>query len=408
MIVYCRYNTRRKKCFQLITTVESRGDNFVINKKAGHQDSKPFLESLLNKYEILNHSDFPLELVRPYRSEKGTLSFGYLRSDSFDLLLQNATKKSSHIEFLDLLKRYKSLIFSIPQVEIVPCHKFKSIFPDLITSQVSCTRYGCLDLNLDNIFIDNDSYKLIDYEWVFDFPIPTNFIIFRAITAFYGNHPSLRPAALMPLSSALEELGISKKEQETYMQLEEAFQIYVYGGSQGDIHNLELLRHKYQHIENPEPVVPFTQKLLALNTYTVLLEKESVRKNNWILRLEEAIKDKDGWIAKIEKDHAELTKSTVELSRIITSQHQYKSISPNPPLMDSSEIEKLQIFIRDLENEMERKNIRALELEDMIANKSRWIDKLEEDIQELKNSIRELRSHMAMISPKIANSDKAA
>ena len=54
--------------------------------------------------------------------------------------------------------------------------------------KLQCGRYTNIDMILPNVLIEGREKKLIDYEWVFDFPIPAHYVAFRILYYYiYSN-----------------------------------------------------------------------------------------------------------------------------------------------------------------------------------------------------------------------------
>ena len=81
-----------------------------------------------------------------------------------------------------------------------------------------------------------DGLYCMDYEWVFDFPIPSGFVRYRNLVYFYYKYEGL-----MEYENAtqfLKEFGMDEKLAETYASMEVAFQTWVHGdGTQGYLGN---------------------------------------------------------------------------------------------------------------------------------------------------------------------------
>lgn len=70
--------------------------------------------------------------------------------------------------------------------------QFREVFgAGEIMPDAECIAPANIDLILDNIFEENGSYEVIDCEWIFDFPVPVSFILWRAINELYSNAPHL-------------------------------------------------------------------------------------------------------------------------------------------------------------------------------------------------------------------------
>merc|ERR1712024_396694 len=77
-----------------------------------------------------------------------------------------------------------------------------------------------VDLNFGNIFVDqHNNFEVIDYEWVFEFDTPKEFIIYRALQAFNDYHQ----IDLRRHFKTLKDVGTN----ESFVQMEECFIDYV-------------------------------------------------------------------------------------------------------------------------------------------------------------------------------------
>ena len=76
-----------------------------------------------------------------------------------------------------------------------------------------------IDLILDNIFLDDASgqkaeARIIDGEWIFDFPVPALFILWRAVNEFYSGYREAEQ--VLPQEILLEEYGIQASERQIF------------------------------------------------------------------------------------------------------------------------------------------------------------------------------------------------
>ncbi len=90
--------------------------------------------------------------------------------------------------------------------------------------------------NLDSLFenmmiLTDDSICAIDYEWVFSFPIPADFVRYRILFYAYRMYQSLLKG-YPALDDWLSEFGISPDDAKIYNEMEISFQQYVHGENQ--------------------------------------------------------------------------------------------------------------------------------------------------------------------------------
>lgn len=102
---------------------------------------------------------------------------------------------------------------------------FSGIFGNVMLPQGMKTM---LITNLDLIFtnfIMNGGWNVIDYEWTFDFPVPVDFVIYRAI--FYYTR-DLAPGSYDGID-LFGIAGITDEERITFAEMEHRFQLYIAG-----------------------------------------------------------------------------------------------------------------------------------------------------------------------------------
>ncbi len=84
----------------------------------------------------------------------------------------------------------------------------------LVQERTDCLCPANVDLILDNIFPDGEQNYIIDGEWIFDFPIPSSFVIWRTINELYANCPWFEKAACEGLF--MGEYGITSDMEEVF------------------------------------------------------------------------------------------------------------------------------------------------------------------------------------------------
>lgn len=347
MLVYAKFSNTRRRKYRLNTTLEEKAGSLVVNKSPHSSEAAPFLYSLLDKYEVIKNANLPFEAVKPYRSGLDRICFEFSRAPSFQAKLLAAVKAGNRAEFLSLINRYKDLINAMPGGKYQPSPEFCRIFGESLKAESDCVETGCFDLNFDNIFIDGGSALLIDFEWTFGFPIPRNFILFRAILSFYMNFNSFRPNSVMPLAELLAHVEIPQSEHDQYLLCEENFQFYVTGRTPQDI---SKLREEIARISSDPQFFSWNDERARIREYNLILETEAAKKNEWILKIEQGIREKDKWIEKLEKDNTSIASAFVEVNSNIGQHSAFFNLKPDERVVSSEELEKMKGYIGALEN----------------------------------------------------------
>jgi len=159
--------------------------------------------------------------------------FEFVPGKSLDRLLIDAVFKSNTSEFYLLLDGYVRLIggLLVPVYDDLEDQEYSYRIFGNFKGMDSAGSMGCaiIDLNFDNIILNkNNKFEIFDYEWIFQFKIPINFIIFRNVEAFFGKY-SEYIKEFINIKEVLDRYKITRAEVKVYKKVEKAFQIYVMG-----------------------------------------------------------------------------------------------------------------------------------------------------------------------------------
>jgi hypothetical protein len=174
MIIYSKFNTSRKSEYQLLTTIEIIDDIKYSYKKALKNEAKPFLESLIKKHDLLNKENLPFDLVKVERTSDG-MRFNYIEGETLDAKLFRAIAKREKSKIIRVLLDFKDIIDRCNIQKSTLGEEFREIFGENEPITKECLLSGCIDLTLDNFIVNKENKcVLIDYEWVFPFPVPVD------------------------------------------------------------------------------------------------------------------------------------------------------------------------------------------------------------------------------------------
>lgn len=183
MISYIQYSRSRKPEFDLITGFEVVNGKTYVFKQAKSSSAQKFISSFIENYKTLENIQSVIKVVSPeIRNEK--VYFEFVEGQTFALTLETAIKNSDEVRIKQILDAYINLIKELSKKESNPdkLSQTNEFFNVDFSNENLWIRNGLVDLDWGNIIIDaKNSYHLIDYEWMFDFPVPTNYVIFRAL-----------------------------------------------------------------------------------------------------------------------------------------------------------------------------------------------------------------------------------
>ncbi len=157
------------------------------------------------------------------------IEFEYIDGISYSKKLSIASEHKSKDEIIKVLDEYRALINCMKTSDTFEMRdKFKTVFGDIsIPSELESGNFVDIDLIPENVIENNGKITIIDYEWVFDFGIPLEYVFWKGIfssVAFSRLDKNTK-------GSIFSHYGITSEKQDLYLKMEAAFQKYVSGKS---------------------------------------------------------------------------------------------------------------------------------------------------------------------------------
>jgi len=260
---YVKYNRTRRERFQIKTSIFGDGDGRTVEKAALEMEGAPHIWSFSTNYVALSRQHTKVKFVKPTMGEdRCRASFPYLEGKTWSEELGEAIKGGKAP--VETIREAMELVLEAAPSSIVPfavTPEFLEVFGDSKGSvNKDCEKNGCgnedsvnegcgnedawgmfagadcleisnIDALFENILLTEDGMYCLDYEWVFSFPIPEEFIRYRILFYFYRQYHSLL-TAYGTVSDWLLEFGITKEKEDVFREMEIRFQRYVHGENQ--------------------------------------------------------------------------------------------------------------------------------------------------------------------------------
>lgn len=313
-VIYTKFNSTRKTEFQLKTSiVEGEPDNYVVksplNKKAQkHLDNISVNYNRLKDY-YKNIKPVPCEacgegIKFPFVEGKTFMSDIDFQNDNIDIIKEKITDDLK--EILNINQSYEKN-FEISD-------EFKSIFPGCNPKAEKAYSCANVDSTLNNFIRTDDAIWCIDYEWIFNFDIPVNYIVYRCLFYLYMEHIDELKEKI-ELNDFLISFGIV--DLELYENMETCFQEYVHGEKRRYIYTKNYLKRmdSFEYLLNKERETTELAKAIDLKqNHIVNLEEE-------ITELRKQIDLKENHIANLEGINAQLKVNVEQKDRHIYKLH---------------------------------------------------------------------------------------
>lgn len=176
----------RKKEFRTSTAAFRDGENTYFRKISNSADAIGHVKSIAHNYDVITslNRKSDVTLVQAQLSEDETfIDFPLVPGVTLETKVYEALDRQDHAEVKRILDRYVSFMKEfetdfIPGSETV-FHSGKNKKDTLRQS------IAMLDATFSNIIVsDDDTWTLIDYEWIFDFTVPSDYLVSRTLIMF--------------------------------------------------------------------------------------------------------------------------------------------------------------------------------------------------------------------------------
>ena len=232
-LLYTKYNSFRKKEFQIKTTIYSEDGNKFVVKDPMTPEAISQIDTIKSNYEAFKDACEGIELL-PYEVYGEGLKFEYLEGKS---LLDGIDFDSGDLDsVIESINKALSLVLGLKDGYIRDFQMsddFAKIFPNCDPGVVKAFTISNIDSNIDNYIVSSGKTYLIDYEWIARFDIPVDFIKYRTLIYLLDSKRGYFEKR-MTNQEFIEEFGISKEAQDLYFQMERCFQLYV-NKNDGDV-----------------------------------------------------------------------------------------------------------------------------------------------------------------------------
>ena len=213
-IIYEKLSNERNPKFNIITDIVERDGQKVVIKRPYDAEGVAHINRVFDSYrglqQVMQGSDFCVN-----RSElvNDTIESEYLVGE-------HLTEKDASA-YIEAVKN--AYMKNAVEFECTP--EFEEVFGHVdLPRGVLAAKYLDIDLIFENIIKTSNGWEIIDYEWTFDFPIPINYVFYRA------SKFSQLPEHLVAISD-IERAAY--QEMENHLQSEYIFK---------DVKNLHELR----------------------------------------------------------------------------------------------------------------------------------------------------------------------
>ena len=215
---YIKINAERQMRYRTITYIYSNHDKTKVVKTPLNIFSENHIKRM---YESSKYKFGKIKFLES-SYENNEFSYPYIEHESFEKILINAINNNDIKEFFDLLKKYHdALFYDSFKTDEYCTPEFLEIFKEKSDKCFSCHNITNIDVIFSNLFLINDEFVSIDYEWVFDFPIPLEYIFYRVIHHHHVVNPIFRD--FITISEIFEYFNLDMDNVELFEEWDKNF-----------------------------------------------------------------------------------------------------------------------------------------------------------------------------------------
>lgn len=321
-IVSVKYNRTRRPEYQIRTSIlEEDGVRFV-EKAALCPEGELHIASFKKKLEQLTGQNPRIRILAPQSVEGGRARFPFLEGQT--LAEQMGKKIQAGAPAKEVLKEGLRLVFQEDRKlePFVLTPYFTEVFgdaPGISTLSDKSFPVSNVDGLFENLMVTDEGIWSMDYEWVFDFPIPLGYLRYRVLYYFYERYK--RVLGWTDRNAYLEDFGIGEELAALYGSMEEAFQTYVHGdGSQG------YLARYQQPVTELAALEQADQALSRAKDRVLQLQTEIEEKNMEIRKRNETQRLSNNHIANLEAMIRDLRHEIDEMGKLLTYLNRHEAV----------------------------------------------------------------------------------
>lgn len=255
--VYTKYANERSALYRVGTSIDQSYDNSrSVYKNSLDINTNKHIQDIYNNYllleELYKDTKFApnkCELIKGV--ERGEVYIGkisrvkdrikleYISGITLEKYLDMLNKNEEYEKMEQLIKEYKDIVLKIAaDNKFSVTNRFNEIFgkrkfaKDYTASSVCNYDIIFSNIVLDKDELENGKWHVLDYEWVFDFPVPAIFTVYRALYYYdsyrteSGFHRYLEDKG----TNIYKLCDISEEEESIFESMEHSFQVYIING----------------------------------------------------------------------------------------------------------------------------------------------------------------------------------
>ena len=230
-IIYTKYNRIRRPEFATRTAIiRDAGGVCRVEKAALYPEGEKHIRSFADKAALMRRLYRNVQVVdADYAGDR--VCFPFISGSCVGHILEkHLSDKGELFKNLEAFLKETMDFADDMRIPFTATREFTGVFGET-DYQGEAVAIANIDGIPDNFLRNENGLMLIDYEWVFDFPVPEPFIRFRCLYYFLAKNHSII-TGLLSEDEYFAHFGFSPEERKRWEEMDSRFQEYVHGQEQ--------------------------------------------------------------------------------------------------------------------------------------------------------------------------------
>lgn len=228
-VLFAKFSRERSPAFQIVTKICAEDGKRAVYKEALTQEAEAHIGRMLKSAGILERSyQYPgLKVCLCERLDARTVRFQFHEGENLDQKVTRQVQVGDLAGIRQNVERLYGILASQAGLQpFEPTETFREVFGDIaLPPGQMAAPVSNLDMLFANLLEGDSGLVLVDYEWVFDFPVPISFIFARSLIL----HGMLQTLPKEQQEELYAIGGVKPEDVPVYYEMEVRFQRYVTG-----------------------------------------------------------------------------------------------------------------------------------------------------------------------------------
>ena len=218
--LFVKYNRTRKPEYQIRTSIVEEDGVRYVEKAALCLEGQLHIHSFQKKYELLTGQNPHVQVLKPeFPQGDAFVRFPFLKGQSLAERMGSQIREGRPAA--EVLKEGLSLIFGEGQEPFTPTPAFEEVFGTIPDIQDESFHVSNVDALFENVMETAEGLWFMDYEWVFEFPVPMGYLRYRNLYYFFERFKNA--FGWSDVLGFLAQFDITKEQADIYRAMEEAY-----------------------------------------------------------------------------------------------------------------------------------------------------------------------------------------